>query len=102
MSVTFVQIDGLLGRVENLASRLKGDSDHDVHRSALELRAAFDNRQAIEPAVARMRNSVHMLRRSNHDGCRREFHRRAFGLDHLDLVMERELLPQLRQVGFEV
>jgi hypothetical protein len=102
MSVMLVQIDGIIGRIERLAGRLLADPDGNVRRSALELRAAFDDRRAIEPAFARMRESVRMLRRGNYDGCRREFRRRASGLDHLDDVVQQELLPQLRQVGFDV
>ena len=102
MSATLGQIEGLLGRVELLASQLRSDPDRHVQRSARELRAAFDNRRAIEPVIARMRESVRMLRQSNHDGSRREFRRRAGGLDYLDQVVEAELLPQLRRVGFEV
>jgi hypothetical protein len=102
VNVTFVQIESLLDQVEHLASQLRADPDQYVHRSVLELKAAFDQREALEPAVARMRASVRMLRRENYDGGRREFRRRATGLDQLDDVVERELLPHLRQVGFEV
>jgi hypothetical protein len=102
VSPNLVQIGSLLDRVEHLASQLQADPDQYVHRSALELKAAFDHREAIEPALARMRASVRMLRRENYDGCRREFRRRASSLNHLDEVVERELLPHLRQAGFEV
>ena len=102
MSAMLAQIDGLLARIERLAGQLRADPDRHVHRSVLELRAAFNDRRAIEPAFTRMRESVHILRRDNHDGCRREFGRRASGLDHLDEVVEQELLPHLRQIGFDV
>jgi hypothetical protein len=102
MSVMLVQIEGILGWIERLAGQLWADPDRYVHRSALELREAFDDRRAIEPAFARMRESVRMLRRGNQDGSRREFRRRASSLDHLDTVVEHELLPRLRQVGFDV
>jgi hypothetical protein len=98
----FGQIDRVLGRIEQLSSRLRADPELFVHRSALELRAAFDERRAIEPSIERLRASVRMLRRDNEDGCRREFQRRALSLDRLDGMVEQELLPQLRQVGFDV
>jgi len=102
MSAMLLEIDGLLGRIERLAGELRADPQLYVHRSALELRAAFEDRRAIEPAVSRMRASLRMLRQGNHDGSRREFQRRASSLDFLNDVLEHELLPQLRQVGFEV
>jgi hypothetical protein len=102
MSAMLAEIDGILGRIERLAGELRADPDRYVRRSALELRAAFDDRRAIEPAVARMRESVRMLRRGNQDESRRECRRRATSLDYLDTVVEQELLPQLRRVGFDV
>ena len=38
----------------------------------------------------------------NADGSRREFRRRAHNVDHLANVVERELIPHLRRIGFEV
>ena len=102
MTGNFTEIHTVLVRIERLATDLPADPDSHVLRSANELRAAFDARGPIEPAVARVRHSVHMLRRGNHDGSRREFQRRAHSIDHLEQVVERELLPQLRRVGFEV
>ena len=102
MSATILRIDGLLERVERLADQLRADPDHYVRRSAVELRSAFDGRRAIEPAVGRMRASVRMLRRENADGNRREFQLRSVSLDQLDELLEQQLLPHLRQVGFEV
>jgi hypothetical protein len=102
MTPMLVHVDGILTRIEELAAQLVVDPDRNVHRSALELRAAFDDRRAIEPAFARMRESVRMLKRGNHDESRREFRRRASGLDHLDAVVETELRPHLCQLGFEV
>lgn len=98
MSAPLAQID----EVARLAEVLRADPGGHVHRSALELRAAFDDRRAIEPAFERMRRSVRMLQRGDHDECRREFRRRSFSLDHLNEVLEDELLPKLRQVGFDV
>jgi hypothetical protein len=102
MNAMLVQIDGILGRIERLANQLRADPDRSVYRSALELRAAFEHRKAIEPAFGRMRESVRMLRRGNQDESRREYRRRASSLDCLDDVVEHELLPQLRRIGFEV
>jgi hypothetical protein len=102
MNRNFADIDTVLARIERLAEGLQSDPDGHVVRSTNELRAAFSARRAMEPAVARVRDSVHMLRSKNHDGPRREFQRRAHGVDHLEEVMEHELLPHLRRVGFEV
>jgi hypothetical protein len=102
MTPHLTQVDTILGTIERLAEELRADPDGHVRRSANELRAAFGERRAIEPAVARLRESVEMLRRENQDGCRREFQRRAPGLDHLGHIVEHELLPHLRQLGFEL
>jgi hypothetical protein len=102
MNAKFADIDTVLARIERLAEGLQADPDGHVVRSTAELRAAFSDRRAVEPAVARVRDSVHMLRTGNLDGSRRESQRRAHGVDHLEEVMEHELLPHLRRVGFEV
>lgn len=102
MNGSLACIDTVLARVERLAEELQTDPDGHVRRSATELRVAFDARAAIEPAVARVRGSVHMLRRANQDGSRREFQRRAHAVDHLEEVVEHELLPNLRRIGFDV
>jgi hypothetical protein len=73
-----------------------------VSRSIAELLAAFATRSAIEPAVARVRESLNMLRTANHANTRREFQLRTPSLEHLTEVVERELLPDLRRLGFEV
>lgn len=95
-------IDTSLAHIERLAEELRADPDGHVRRSVEELRAAFTARGPIEPAVARMRESMQMLRRDNRDGSRREFQRRASSLDHLSAVVEEELLPHLRRLGFDV
>lgn len=102
MNATLAEIDRLLTRIERLAQELQADPDGHVRRSATELRAAFAARGALEPAVARVRDSVVMLRSGNRDGSRREFQRRAHGVDHLEEVVERELLPSLRRLGFDL
>lgn len=102
MNDTLVKIDMVLARIERLAEALQADPDGHVSRSANELRTAFSSRAAIEPAVARVRDSMLMLRGGNHDGPRREFQRLAHGVDYLEDVMTRELLPELRRVGFDV
>jgi hypothetical protein len=96
------EIDAILARMEHLAGELKADPDGHVRRSANELRAAFAARSEIEGAIVRMRKSVEMLRRGNQEGRRREFQRRAPGLDHLDDVVQYELIPHLRRLGFDV
>lgn len=102
MERKLAQIDVVLARIERLAEELQQDPDRHVLRSANELRAAFCARLAIEPAVSRVRDGVQMLRSGNQDGTRREFNRRAQSVDYLEHVMERELLPELRRVGFNV
>ena len=96
------QLDCALIRIEHLAHRLRSDPDRYVYRTALELRAAFDGRQAIEPAFARMRASLRMLRRCNEDGSRRDYQRRTRTLDALQAAVEDDVLPRLRQMGFDV
>lgn len=102
MNSKLAEIDTLLTRIERLSEELQTDPDGHVHRSATELHAAFGARRAIEPAVARVRDSIVMLRTGNRDGARREFQRRAHGVDYLEDVLDRELLPTLRRLGFEV
>ena len=100
--MTLVHIDGILGRIEHLADQLRADPDRSVYRSAIELRAAFEDRRAIEPAFARMRENVRLLQRGNQREAGNKLWPRASSLDCLDDVVEHELLPQLRRVGFEV
>jgi len=102
MNDRFAEIDVVLARIERLAEDLAVDPDGHVRRSATELRAAFDGRGSVEPAVARVRDSLVMLRSTNRDGSRREFQRRAHAVDHMEQVLEGELLPHLRRLGFEV
>jgi hypothetical protein len=102
MTRTLVLIDSVLARIERLAQQLQSDPDEHVRRSANELRSAFDSRAAIEPAVARVRDSMQMLRLGDREGLRRVSQRRAHGIDHLEEVVEQELLPHLRRIGFEV
>jgi hypothetical protein len=102
MNHHLTQVDTILGTIERLAEELRADPDGHVRRSANELRAAFGERRAIEPAVARLRESVEMLRRDNQAGRRREFQLRAPGLDHLGNIVEHDLLPHLRRLGFEL
>ncbi len=102
MYAKLTEIDLVMARIERLAGELQVDPDRHVLRSANELRAVFSARHPVEPAVARVRTSIQMLRRANHEGPRREFQRRAHGLDYLEYVLELELLPELRRVGFDV
>lgn len=102
MNGKLAQVDTALTHLVHVAGELSADPDGHVRRSVEELRAAFDARGAIEPAVARVRGSVEMLRTGNRGGSRREFQRRATRLDYLDEVVEQELVPHLRRLGFEV
>ena len=102
MNDDLTRLEAILARIAGLADHLPVDPDGYVHRSASELRAAFQERRAVEPPLTRMRASIEMLRQHNHDGPRREFRRRAHDLDHIEAVLSNELLPQLRRIGFDV
>lgn len=102
MTGDLARIDAALAHVAHLADELRADPDGHVRRSIQELCAAFATRGAIEPAVARVRRSMELLMTGNHDASRREFQRRANSLDHLGEVVEQELLPNLRRIGFDV
>jgi hypothetical protein len=102
MNGSLVQIDTVLAHIERLAEELQLDPDGSVRRSATELRAAFGARGAIEPAVARMRDSVQVLRRDNQDPSRHECQPQLHGLDQFEQAVEYQLLPHLRRIGFEV
>jgi hypothetical protein len=102
MNGKLAEIDSILSRIERLADELKVDPDGHVLRSANELRTAFGARHAIEPAVVRMRESVQTLLRDNPDSVRRELPRRSHGVNHLGGVVEQELVPHLRRLGFDV
>jgi hypothetical protein len=102
VSHDLAHIGALLARIERLAEELRADPDGHVRRSVTELRDAFETRAAVEPAVVRVRHSVQMLWRDNHEGARREFQKRSQGLDHLQGVIANELLPHLRRMGFDV
>ena len=102
MNGRLAEIEMMLLRIEHLAEELRADPDGHVRRSVEELRAAFVAREAVEPAVARLRESMAMLSTENRGGTRREYQRRAPGLDHLAGVVDDELLPYLRGIGFNV
>lgn len=96
------QVESTLVRLATLAGELRADPGGRVRRSVEDLRAAFTARGAIEPAMARVRDSMDLLRTGNHEGSRAEFARRTPGLDPLGDIVEQELLPDLRRLGFEV
>ena len=102
MTSALERIDTKLVSLNRLAEGLLADPDKHVQRSIQELRAAFASRSAIEPVVARVRRSLTMLRSGNHAGSRKEWERRAAGLDRISDLVELELLPDLRRIGFEV
>jgi hypothetical protein len=99
MNVSLAQIETVLARIERLAEDLCLDPDELVRRSARELRAAFDLREAMEPAVARVRDSGHTLR-DRRGSC--ALHPPTPAVEHLQQVLEQELVPNLRRIGFEV
>ena len=95
-------VAAILSRIAHLAGELGNDPDGHVRRSAAELGVAFATRGAIEPAFARLQQSIDMLRHNNHVGSRRESERRAPGVDQLGDVIAQELLPDLRRLGFDL
>ena len=102
MPQQFEQIDRTIARIVNLAADLRADPDGHVRRSVQELRDTFETRGPVEPAVSRVRESLSMLQAGNQQGLRREFQRRAPGVDQLSQVVEQELLPDLRRLGFDL
>jgi hypothetical protein len=102
-SDVFAAIVGALGRAEVVAGRLPdGDAEGHVRRSIEEFATAFSGREALEPAVARMRGSLVMLHGSQLAGRRRAYEHDKTLLGELDRVIENELLPELRRIGFPV
>ena len=100
MDGKLAQIDLVMAQIERLAGELAEDPDRGILRSASELRAAFGARRAIEPAVALVCAGVDLLRTREQEAARG--FQMADGVDRLKLVMDRELLPELRRVGFNV
>jgi len=96
------RIEATFAQIGQLAQSLRADPDGHVRRSVEELRAAFGEREPIEPAVGRMLRSLVMLSTANQQGCRREMRRRSPGVDQLRAAVECDLLPALRRIGFEV
>lgn len=102
MEGTFAKVDIALDRLSQLAARLgDGESFKHVCRSVEELRTAFATHAPVEPAVGRLLRSLEMTN-AEADGLRREFLLNAPRLDRLESALEAELLPALRQIGFEV
>jgi hypothetical protein len=93
-----------LARVTAIAERLHdGDDEGRVRRSIDDFAVAFARREAIGPAVASMRNSIVML----HDGGGEAVPLDASEgdkslIEDLDAAIERQLLPELRRLGFEL
>jgi hypothetical protein len=100
MNAELMEIEVVLAQVERLASQLRADPDRFIYRSAIELRATFVDRRPIEPAFERVRISVRTLR-SLTPGSAPD-RRVATTLDFLDDVLEQDLRPRLRRLGFEV
>ena len=92
-----------LARVTMIAERLlDGDAEGHVRRSIEEFAMTFARREAIGPAIARMRQSIVMLHDSRDAGSRRAFELDKSLIDDLDTAIERQLLPELRRLGFEL
>jgi hypothetical protein len=92
-----------LARVTVVAERLlDGDSEGHVRRSIEEFATVFARREAVEPAVARMRTSILMLHESRRAGRRRVYEHDKDLIGELDSAIEERLLPALRRIGFAV
>lgn len=92
-----------LAKVTAVAERLlEGDSEAHVRRSIEEFAIAFGRREAIGPAVERMRGSIVMLYESRQAGRRRAFEHDQALVRDLDAAIEGRLLPELRRLGFEL
>jgi hypothetical protein len=100
---TFAGVVVSLAQVVTIAERLlDGDAEGHVRRSIEEFAAVFERREAIEPAVARMRNSIVMLHESRRSGARRAFEHDKVLIEDLDKAIEERLVPELRRLGFDV
>jgi hypothetical protein len=99
----FTPIETALRSVDEFAGRLPaGDAEAHVRRSLDEVRTAFTTRAALEPPVDRLLRSLTMLNSSAAQGALRRFRRRSVSSARLLSAIQRELLPALRRVGFEV
>jgi hypothetical protein len=98
----FAPIEAALHSVDEFAGRLPaGDPENHVRRSLDELRTAFTTRAAIEPPVDRLLRSLTMLNSSAAQGAL-PFRRQSVCSARLLSAIQRDLLPALRRVGFEV
>jgi hypothetical protein len=92
-----------LAKVATIAERLlDGDAEGHVRRSIEEFATVFARREAIEPAVSRMRNSIVMLHACRKAGARRAFEHDKMLIRDLDRAIEERLVPELRRLGFDV
>jgi hypothetical protein len=91
-----------LAKVTMIAERLlDGDAEGHVRRSIAEFASAFARREAIGPAVGRMRNSIVMLHDSRGAGPLHLFERDKSLIQDLDAAIEERLVPELRRLGFD-
>jgi hypothetical protein len=92
-----------LAKVTTIAERLlEGDAEGHVRRSIEEFAVSFARREAIGPAVARLRNSIVMLHDCRDAGLRRTFERDKALIQELDTAVEERLVPELRRLGFDL
>jgi hypothetical protein len=99
----FAPIEAAIHSVVESVGRLPaGDAESHVRRSLNELHSAFTTRSAIEPPVERLLGSVRMLNSSCAQGAMRRFLRGSSSRARVLCVIQNELLPALRRVGFEV
>jgi hypothetical protein len=92
-----------LTKVVVMAERLPdGDVEKHVRQSIDEFAGAFSRREALEPAIARVRTSILMLHSSRLEGRRRVYEHDRILVGELDRAIEERLLPELRKIGFGV
>ena len=99
----FTSIEAVLQVVEKFASRLTvGDAEGHVRCSVDELSAAVTKKEVIEPAVDRLLRGLRGLDDARAARRRRDFGRASPAVDRLLDAVQKELLPALRRVGYQV
>jgi hypothetical protein len=99
----FTSVEAALQVVEKFASRLTaGDAEGHVRRSVDELCAAVAKKEGIHSAVDRLLRGLRSLDDARTVGGRRDFQRESPAVDRLLEAVQKELLPRLRRVGYEV
>ena len=99
----FTSVEAALQVVEKFASRLTaGDAEGHVRRSVDELCAAVAKKEEIQFAVDRLLRGLRSLDDARAARRRRDFGRESPAVDRLLDAVQKELLPALRRVGYQV